>query len=216
MNSIVSAVRILLITVLLLGLEAHSEDLSTHHINETVLRVPSRYLPPELPASMIPRTGMDPGEGITLKIPYADLGLEPELIQGNRWLMVFLTQPGDFLQKYGVGMDAYHAWHGDNLYRQRIVTDDPQTGGFRVGSKAAYPMFWHVFTAPPSDTTDPRSAWLASCYTTYKDHSSCSVAFIHHGLENKLTLPGVDIGRLADIKQGYHRLLDSWVEQEQP
>jgi hypothetical protein len=214
MNLIVSSVRILLFTGLLLGLKAHSEDLSTHHINETTLQIPSRYLLPELPASMIPGAGMEPGEGITLKIPYADLGLEPELIQNNRWLMIFLTRPGDYLQKYGVGMDAYHAWHGDDLYRQRIITNDPQTDGFRVGSKAAYPMFWHVFTAPPSEMTDPRSTWLASCYTTYDDHSSCSVAFIHYGLGNKLTVPGVDIGLLGEIKQGYRRLLDSWVEQK--
>ncbi|MEJ2425662.1 MAG: hypothetical protein P8101_14600 [Candidatus Thiodiazotropha sp.] len=214
MNPTVPAFRILLFAGILLGLRAHAEEFTTLKINEIALRLPSSYLLPELPTSMIPRTGMDPGEGITLKIPYTDL--DADLTQPNRWLMVFLTRPGDYLQRYGVGMDAYHAWHGDGLYRERIVTKDPQINGYRVGSKAAYPMFWHVFTAPPSETTDPRSTWLASCYVTYDEHSSCSVAFSHHGLENKLTLPGEDIGLLADLKQGYRRLMDDWAKPKQP
>ncbi len=214
MNPIVPAFRILLFTGILLGLRAHAEEFTTLKIGENALRIPSSYLLPELPASMIPRTGMDPGEGITLKIPYTDL--DANLKQHNHWLMVFLTQPGDYLRRYGVGMDAYHAWHGDDLYRERVVTNDPQTDGYRVGSKAAYPMFWHVFSAPPSETTDPRNAWLASCYITYDDHSSCSVAFTHHGLENKLTVPGEDLGLLTDLQQSYRRLMDGWAEPEEP
>jgi hypothetical protein len=74
--------------------------------------------------------------------------------------MVFLSEPGDYLQAYGVGMDTYHAWHGDDLYPQRIVETDPMTGEYRVGSKDTYPCSGTSFPARPVHRPTPETPGL--------------------------------------------------------
>ncbi len=219
MKHISSTLQILILTGVFLGLKADAGDVTTVQLGHTLLRIPSEYLLPSLPASMVPTSGMDADEGITLKIPYADLGLSnSNPSHADRSLMVFITTPGDYLKTHGVGMDAYNAWQGAHLYRHRIVEKDPNTDWYRVGSKAAFPVFWHVFTTPPNDTTKPGDAWVATCHEDNGEQASstCYVESLYLDLDSKLTLPEEDITLLSELEAGYHREMDSWRISEQP
>ncbi|MEJ2622644.1 MAG: hypothetical protein P8163_21080 [Candidatus Thiodiazotropha sp.] len=207
----ICVVALLLTNIFLWGY-GQAEESTEIQIGKTRLRIPSQYLLPKLPASMIPRQGMDRGLGVTLKIPYSDLKLSSHAQPDPQApLMVFLSTPGEYLQRYGVAMDAYKAWHGKALYAKRIVEQDSNTGWYIVASKAAYPMFWHLFRKAPDGTTEPGESWIASCYQASAGRASCHNRLLAYDLESKLTLPEKALIRFSEIKSGYQRLLQSWI-----
>ena len=138
-------------------------------LGDTKLSIPQKYILSGFPSSIVPKEGLDADSGISLKIPLGDLGLSAE-----EDTVILLSAPSKYLSEFGVSIDAFNAWNGLELYVDRIVEKDNSSGLFRVGSEAAYPMFWHYFNAIPSNEAKPDKAWVASCYEATKGKPTCS------------------------------------------
>jgi hypothetical protein len=169
------------------------------------LSIPQKYILSSLPSSIVPKEGLDVDSGISLKIPLRDFGLPEE---GD--VIILLSAPSKYLSEFGVSIDAFNAWNGLELYADRIIEEDDGTGLFRVGSEAAYPMFWHYFNAIPSKSGEPDKAWVASCYEAAKGKPTCSRQFVFNNTESKLTLSGLHIKSLYGLEEVYRELLSSW------
>lgn len=186
------------------GAEAGS-DVMELKFGCTKLSIPGKYILPGLPSSIVPKEGLDVDSGISLKIPLRDLGLS---VEGDA--VVLLSAPSKYLSEFGVSIDAFNAWNGLELYADRIVEKDEGSDLFRVGSEAAYPMFWHYFNDTPSNAGKPDKVWVASCYEATKGKPTCSKQFVFNNTESKLTISGLYIESLYDLEQSYRELLDSW------
>ncbi len=171
------------------------------------LSIPHKYILPGFPSSIVPKEGLDADGGISLKIPLRDLGLSAE---GDA--VVLLSAPSKYLSEFGVSIDVFNAWNGLELYVDRIVEKDKDSGLFRVGSEAAYPMFWHYFNATPSDAGKPDKAWVASCYEATKGKPTCSKQFVCGNTESKLTISGLHIESFYSLEKAYCDLLGSWAK----
>lgn len=205
-----------LVAVFLVGCGDKSEakpNVSAVEIGEGVFNIPSKYVLSGLPSSMFPKNGLDKSDGISLKIPYADLGV----ISSNEGglednLIVLLSSLGEYLRDFGVSVDANNAWKGVEIYSDRIVIKDENTSLYRVGSKAAFPMFWHYFTASPVEKNDVKKHWIASCYEANAGMPTCAKQVVFKGTQSKLTVSGKNIQLLGRIEKSYYELLTSWQE----
>lgn len=179
-------------------------------LNKVLLNIPPKYVLSELPSAVAPSKGLDSGGGVSLKIPFGDLGMSQD---GD--LIVLLSKPSEYVKKFGVSIDAYNAWNGLELYADRVVERDSDAGLFRVGAEAAYPMFWHYFTAPPSNEVQPRETWVASCYEATKGRPTCSMQFVFDEMESKLAISGALIGSMNSIEEAYRKQLASWIKSDE-
>jgi len=192
--------------------QAESSKVVNMKIGDVGFSIPSKYILPGFPATVVANSGLDKSEGVNLKIPYQDLGLESEnggSLDSN--LIVMLSPLSAFVHERGVTLDAYNAWHGDELYADRIVEKDKSTGLYRVGSEAAYPLFWHYFSSPPNGEEKAEEAWVASCSEATSGKPICSKVIAFKGTQSDLSTAGNNINRLADLEAAYRELLSSWV-----
>lgn len=176
-------------------------------IGSTKLSIPQKYILPGFPSSIVAKEGLDADSGISLKIPLRALGLSAE-----EDAVVLLSAPSKYFSKFGVSIDAFNAWNGLDLYAERIVEKDEDAGLFRVGSEAAYPIFWHYFDTIPSNAENPDEAWVASCYEATNGKPICSRKFICSNTENKITISGLYIKSLYSLEKAYCELLISWIK----
>jgi hypothetical protein len=188
---------------------ASIDEATTIVFNDISMSIPSSYLLPGLPSSIVPTDELDSSDGISLMVPFRDLG-----VTEHADLIVLISAPSEYLTEYGVTVDANNAWNGREVYEHRIVENDEVAGLFRVGSEAGSPMFWHYFTASPSDDAQARETWVASCYEAIAGYSICNTQFLFNHVQVELSFPGEEIGNVDELKHGFREMFDSWITKQ--
>jgi hypothetical protein len=179
------------------------------------LRIPSEYLLPALPPTIVPNTHLDKGKGISLRIPYNHLGLKKSSqnnLKNN--LIILISSVSDFFSQQGMSIDAYNAWQGRELYQDRVIEYDEDKKLYLIGSQADYPMFWHYYSYHPEEKNRVDNPWVASCYEAVKAMSTCSARVASKGIESKLGIPGEYVTELPRIISAYQQLLNTWYTSE--
>lgn len=203
--------------------EAGSSGALSLNFHGTMLKVPSKYVLPNLPASITGDGGsLDDGEGVSLKIPLPDIGypvVSDKGLIGS--IVVLLTPLPQGVPETQVSEDVQNAWNGLGLYSNRIVERDLSVSLYRVYSKAGHPKLWNYFkTEPDGSALDPKK-WVANCMVGPLDQEAsdlsnvkCKTFTTYKGVQVEFTYSGVHLSDLDNLLAKLKAQLSVWDESQ--
>lgn len=186
------------------------------------LAIPSRYVLPGFPSTIVPEGGgLDEEEnGVSLEIPLGDLKVDFEGggVTVNKVVVLVSGAWGEG----GVQLSpaAIDAWRGEGLYRESVVEFDSEVNLYRIYPRAGYPVIWQYFRSSPSEGGDAVKNWVASCMASPGAdggiglaNTRCKFISLCGTVRSELTLFGAGIRLMDVVLREYKKMVVHWAQE---
>lgn len=186
-------------------------------IRDTILKVPTKYMLPNLPRSMVPSSkGMDASvSSISIRVPLGDIGIYIAEKKGPAATILSHIYSSSDVSKEND--QIARAWEARGEYKDRIVEYDSEQKLWRIYRKATYPRVWFFFDKDPEKhVAESAVAYVASCLLSPSAPLELSYARCHKELHykklfNDIVFSGRDFDSLDKIVAAYQALLEQWL-----
>ncbi len=214
---------ILVASVMLGGCDA-SNSFKEFRSNNVLLHLPSEYILPNFPGSVVALDVGDSSRGISMKIPISDLDLGYVDQKKEDFFIVSLYVDEQLsIEKY-VPNNVVNAWLGEEKYQDRIIEYDDRVSLYRVYLKAAYPKYWHYFNEEPrraTGITDIDLQWVSDCIVSPVEEESKNLSnvrykayFMYADILISWSFSGNHIKNISSSKELLLKKIDQWQSKE--